>query len=260
MGARADELEILYQDGYLVAVNKPAGMLLHRSAVDRRETRFLVQCLRDQIGRRVYPVHRLDKPTAGVVVFGLEPGVARLLSQAFGAGEVTKTYLAVVRGFTEQTGRIDYPLVEQQDRMTDGRARPDKPAQPAVTDYRRLAGVELPFPVGRYASARYSLLEVFPRTGRKHQIRRHMKHVFHPLIGDTTHGDGRHNQFFREHLACRRLLLTAVALELRHPVSGERLCVTAALDAEYRMVLEALGWGYPLVKDSGADMVPGAGA
>jgi len=219
---------------------------LHRSAIDRRETRFLVQCLRDQIGRRVYPVHRLDKPTAGVVVFGLEPEAARRLNQAFTAGEVTKTYLAVVRGFTDPQGRIDYPLAEQQDPMTDRRARQDKPAQPAVSDYRRLARVELPYPVGRYPSARYSLLEVSPRTGRKHQIRRHMKHIFHPLIGDTTHGDSRHNQFFRDRFDCHRLLLAAVALHLRHPFSGEPLALTAASDADFARVLEALGWEYPL--------------
>lgn len=245
MGEGADELDILYQDAHLVAVNKPAGMLLHRSALDRRETRFLVQCLRDQIGRRVYPVHRLDKPTSGVVVFGLEPETARLLSQAFGAGEVTKTYLAVVRGFTDGHGRIDYPLVEELDRMTDQLARQDKPAQPAVTDYRCLARAELPYPVGRYPSARYSLLEVFPRSGRKHQIRRHMKHIFHPLIGDTTHGDGRHNRFFRERFGCRRLLLAAVALGLHHPFSGESLAFEASLDADFRRVLEALGWDDP---------------
>jgi tRNA pseudouridine65 synthase len=254
MGVASEQLEILYRDRYLVAVNKPAGLLVHRSAVDRHENRFLVQCLRDQIGQRVYPVHRLDKPTAGVVVLGLEPEAAHRLNQAFGAGRVAKRYLAVVRGFTETQGRIDYPLAEQRDRMTDRRARRDKPPQAAVTDYRRIASVELPYPVGPYASARYSLLAAFPRTGRKHQIRRHMKHIFHPLIGDTTHGDGRHNRFFRERFDCRRLLLAAVALELPHPFSGEPLALRAAPDADFRRVLEALGW-HSRVSDEPANRV-----
>jgi len=249
MGGVLEQLQILYQDRHLVAVNKPAGMLLHRSAIDRRANRFLIQCLRDQIGQRVYPVHRLDKPTAGVVVLGLDPEAARRLGQAFTSAQVAKTYLAVVRGFTDQQGRIDYPLAEQHDPMTDRRARRDKPPQPAITDYRRLATVELAYPVSRYPTARCSLLEVFPRTGRKHQIRRHMKHIFHPVIGDTTHGDGRHNRLFRDRLGCRRLLLAAVALELRHPFGGAPLTLQATLDEDFQRVLAALGWKYPLSGD-----------
>jgi len=235
-------MHILFQDEHLVAVNKPAGLLVHRSAIDRRETRFALQEVRDLIGQRVYPVHRLDKPTSGVLLFALGVDTARLLTAQFTRGEVIKRYLAVVRGYIHEEGVIDYPLVEERDRMTDALAASNKPAQTAVTAYRRLATVELPYPVGRYSTARYSLLQANPRTGRKHQIRRHMKHVFHPVVGDTTHGDGKHNCFFREQFGCHRLLLAATRLELTHPVNGQNLCIDAPLETDFARIIEALGW------------------
>ena len=236
------QLRILYQDPHYVAIDKPAGLLVHRSAIDRHERRFAMQLVRDQIGRRVYPVHRLDKPTSGVLVLALDGEAARRVSLQFCSGAVAKSYLAVVRGYTAKAGLIDYALQERPDRMTDARAEPDKPAQPAVTGYRRLATVEMAHPVGRYASARYSLLEVKPQTGRKHQIRRHMKHIFHPVIGDTTHGDGKHNRLFRDRLDCHRLLLAATRLELNHPQTGERLRIDAPLQADFQDVMQRLGW------------------
>lgn len=236
-------LEILYRDERLLAVYKPAGLLVHRSAIDRHETRFLLQLLRDQIGRRVYPAHRLDKPTAGIMLFALDAELAALLTAAFTDNRVRKTYLAVVRGWLEGEGRIDYALREELDPLTDRRARRDKPPQPAVTDWRCLGRVELPHAVGRYPSARYSLLELRPLSGRKHQLRRHLKHVFHPVLGDTTHGDGRHNRFFRSHLNCHRLLLAALRLELEHPLTAQPLDLRAAPDAEFRRVLGSLGLG-----------------
>ncbi len=235
-------LPILYQDQYIIAVHKPAGLLVHRSAVDRHETRFAMQLVRNQIGQHVYPVHRLDKPTSGILLFALDADTARLLTERFSHKEMQKSYLAVVRGFTAATGHIDYPLLEEPDRMTDRKAQTGKPAQAAITDYRCLDQVELPFPVGRYASCRYSLLEVTPHTGRKHQIRRHMKHIFHPVIGDTTHGDGRHNQFFRDQFDCRRLLLCATSMELTHPHTQATIRLTTTLDADFQSLLHEFGW------------------
>lgn len=235
-------LDILYRDDSLIAINKPAGLLVHRSAIDRHETRFALQLLRDQIGRRVYPVHRLDKPTSGVLLFALDAGTARRLTATFTAGEVSKRYLTVVRGYTPERATIDYPLREVPDRMTDRRARRDKEPQPAITDYRRLATVELPVRVDRYPTSRYSLIEALPRTGRKHQIRRHLKHIAHPIIGDTTYGKGQHNRLFAERFGCARLLLHAAQLSLPHPVDASALTLHAPPDAALRQLLWDLGW------------------
>ncbi|MCW8943898.1 MAG: pseudouridine synthase [Sedimenticola sp.] len=225
------ELKIIYQDEHYVAVDKPAGMLVHRTRISE-DTQFVLQRLRDQVGRRVYPVHRLDRPTSGVLVFGLDSDAARRLVGLFEQRLVTKRYLAVVRGYINEAARIDYPLQEET-----GRAH-----QQAVTEYRRLATVELPFPVGRYATARYSLVEVLPETGRMHQIRKHMKHIFHPIVGDTTHGDGKHNQLFRDEYGVYRLLLMATDLGFVHPYSGTQLSLHAQPDGELTQLFARFGW------------------
>jgi tRNA pseudouridine65 synthase len=164
------------------------------------------------------------------------------MTEAFTGGKVSKSYLAVVRGVTSEAERIDHPLKERRDKMTDQRADKDKPGQEAVTEYRRLASIELPHPVGRYSTARYSLVRAFPLTGRNHQIRRHMKHIFHPVIGDTTYGDGKQNDFFRSCFNCRRLLLHAQEIEFIHPSSGLQVRIQAPLDVAYNAILAALGW------------------
>lgn len=235
-------LNVLYCDDYLVAINKPAGLLVHRSNIDRHEKRFAVQLLRDQLGRRVFPVHRLDKPTAGILLFALDAGTAKAMMDVFVANQVAKSYVAVVRGYAEVEDVIDYPLQEQLDKMTDARAMRDKPAQDAVTHYRRLATVELPIAAGRYPTSRYSLLRLTPKTGRKHQLRRHMKHIFHPIVGDTTHGDGSHNTLFREHFDCRRLLLAATSLDFVHPVTDRLTTIKAPLDDDFARIVLELGW------------------
>ena len=231
-------LEILYQDEHLVAINKPAGLLVHRSWIDRHETQFALQMVRDQIGQRVYPFHRLDKPTSGILLFGLNPDIARLMTVAFTHHHTKKHYLAVVRGYTPPQAVIDYPLKEQLDKIADRQADQQKAAQTALTEYQRVATVELPHPVGRYPSARYSVVELTPTTGRKHQLRRHMKHIFHPIVGDTTHGDGKHNQLFRQVLDCHRLLLHAVKLNFNHPLSGKALSIEAPLDETFSRIIK----------------------
>jgi len=235
-----ETLPILYRDDWLIAIHKPAGLLVHRSALDRHETRFALQILRDQIGRTVWPLHRLDKGTSGLLLFALDREVARALSGQFERGEVAKTYLAVVRGQPPEAGEIDHPLA----RMADEHAGiSGGPPQSALTRYRRLATVELPYRVDRYPSSRYALLELKPLTGRRHQLRRHLKHIAHPIIGDATHGKGRHNRLFQELFDCRRLLLAATEMRLTHPVSGVELCLTAPLAEDFLRVVKQLGWG-----------------
>jgi tRNA pseudouridine65 synthase len=222
---------ILYRDDRYIAIHKPAGLLVHRSAISE-DKRFLLQLLRNQLGQWVYPIHRLDRPTSGIILFGLDPDAARQLVAEFELRRVVKRYIAVVRGYTEESGQIDYALLEEEGKMR----------QEAVTAFNRLATVELPIAVGRYAQSRYSLIEVYPQTGRMHQIRKHMKHIFHPIVGDTTHGDGRHNQMFRDQFNSHRLLLMAAGLRFRHPFSDEQLTLETELDPELKGLFAALGW------------------
>jgi len=235
-------LEILYQDPHIVIVNKPSGLLVHKSPIDRHETRFALQEVRDRIGQYVYPVHRLDKPTSGVLVFALNEDVAQRLSLMFREGRVSKTYLAVVRGYTPESGEIDHPLKQMLDTKAQKTKGITKEAQEAQTSYRRLATVELPFPVSRYPVARYSLVRLKPSTGRKHQLRRHMKHIFHPIVGDTKHGRGEHNKLFREKFNVHRLLLHAFELSFIHPVTGDEVSVFAPLDEVFTSLLQIFGW------------------
>lgn len=230
---------ILYRDAHLVAIDKPAGLLVHRTAIAAGAEDFVLQRVRDRLGQRVYPVHRLDRPVSGVLLLALSQEVARRLSWQFETRAVAKAYLGVVRGWPEAEGVIDHPL-------SDG---PGQPARPAVTRFRVLARAELPVAVGRYPTSRYALLAVWPESGRYHQIRRHFHHVYHPLIGDSTHGEGRHNRFFRESLGVGRLLLHAVSLCFRHPVRGADLCIRAPLDGAWSALLDRLGWGDALGAD-----------
>ncbi len=239
MSLAAKTLPILYRDDWLIAVAKPSGLLVHRSDLDRHETRFAVQMLREQTGRAVWPLHRLDKGTSGVLLFALEREAGRLTSSQFERGEVAKTYLAVVRGHPDVCGEIDHPLAREAD---DHAGIVAGPPQAALTRYRRLAITELPYQVDRYPSSRYALLELRPLTGRRHQLRRHLKHIAHPIIGDATHGQGRHNRLFRELFECRRLLLAATGMELIHPVTGRTLCLHAPLAEDFSRILLQLGW------------------
>jgi tRNA pseudouridine65 synthase len=233
-------LPILHRDDCLIAIHKPAGLLVHRSVLDRHETRFAVQLLRDQIGQNVYPVHRLDKGTSGVLLFALDREVGRMLTSQFARGDVTKRYIAVVRGHPSESGEIDHPLARMADEHAGIMANTSP--QPAYTRYRRLATVELPIRVDRYPSSRYALVELEPLTGRWHQLRRHMKHIAHPIIGDATHGKGRHNRLFQQLFGYPRLLLAATDMRLVHPVSGQALHLEATLAEDFATVIARLGW------------------
>lgn len=237
-----ETLEILYRDDCLVAVHKPSGLLVHRSELDRHETRFALQMVRDQIGHRVWAAHRLDKGTSGVLLFALDPDTASLIGRQFEAGTVGKSYLAVVRGHPPESGIIDHPLTRQRDDYEFVGNNSSCEAQPAVTRFRRLATVELPHRVDRYPTSRYALLELEPLTGRRHQIRRHLKHISHPIVGDATYGKGRHNRLFTELFGCRRLLLACTRLAFRHPHGGKAVAIEAPPAGDFSAVLAQLGW------------------
>ncbi len=233
------KLEILYQDEYLVAINKPSGLLVHKSMIDRHEIYFAMKILRDQIAQWVYPIHRLDKPTSGVLLFALDKYTAKLMSEQFREHTTKKTYLCVVRGYTDESGLINHALKEKLDKIADKDVKAEKEPQEAVTEYETLSSVELDAAVGRYDKTRYSLVKVLPQTGRKHQIRRHMKHISHHILGDTKYGRGEHNKFIREHYNCHRLLLHALSLEFTHPYTKERLVINADLDEIFSFIIES---------------------
>ena len=237
-----EQLLILYRDEHIVVIDKPAGLLVHRSEIDRHETRFAIQILRNQIGQRVWPAHRLDRGTSGVLLFALSIEMAGILGRQFEAGTIDKRYLAVVRGVPPECGEIDHPLTRQRDSYEFKGEHSSDEAQAALTRYRRLASIELPFAVDRYPSSRYALLELEPVTGRRHQLRRHMKHIAHPIIGDATHGKGRHNRFFTEQFGSNRLLLACTALSFDHPVTAQRVNVKAPVSGEFAATLAQLGW------------------
>ncbi|WP_319240288.1 tRNA pseudouridine(65) synthase TruC [uncultured Propionivibrio sp.] len=246
----SETLPVLYRDAALIAVHKPSGLLVHRSMLDRHETRFALQIVRDQIGQRVYPTHRLDRGTSGVLLFALDPATAATVGSAFETQRIDKTYLAVVRGHPPETGCIDHALTRQYDDYEFRADTPDTPPQEAITHYRRLGVVELPVAVDRYPTSRYALLELKPETGRRHQIRRHLKHIAHPIIGDATYGKGRHNRFFAERFDCRRLLLACTEMRLQHPQTGARLTLSAPLADDFAGLVDALGWTLTAERDT----------
>jgi tRNA pseudouridine65 synthase len=224
-------LEILYRDDAFVVVNKPSGLVVHRSRWAADRDNCLVR-LRDQLGQHVHPVHRLDRGTSGALVFALSREHARRLFDAFAAREIEKEYVAIVRGFAPDAGTIDHPLSVEH----------AGPAAEARTCFRRVALVELPLPVGRYPTARFSFVVAEPLTGRTHQLRRHFAHISHPILGDVNHGDGRQNRFFRERFELNRLALHASRIRFEHPLTRERIEAVAPLPAAFAEVVRALGW------------------
>jgi tRNA pseudouridine65 synthase len=238
-GDTRERLPILHADEHLVVVNKPSGLLVHRSPIDRHERRFAVQMLRDQLGRRVYPVHRLDKGTSGALVFALDRETAATLAADFANQRIGKTYLAVVRGWPAESGEIDHPLEAVPDAYSPTAERGPKPAR---TRFRRLGTIELPHHVDRYPTSRYALVELEPDTGRRHQLRRHLAHASHPIVGDSTYGKGRHNRLFAELFGVQRLLLACIRLEFAHPASGQRIDVAADPGPEFDRLASEFGW------------------
>ncbi|MCU8016402.1 tRNA pseudouridine(65) synthase TruC [Shewanella sp. SM72] len=239
---QAPEIEILYEDEHLVAIHKPAGLLVHRSYLARRERFFAMQLTRDLVGCHVFPVHRLDRPTSGVLLFAKSSEVANALCEQFASHTIEKQYLALVRGNMHESGILDYALKVELDELGDKNADPNKAAQEAVTAYEPLLNTEIPYQSGRYPTSRFALVRLSPKTGRKHQLRRHMAHLRHPIVGDTTHGDGKQNAFFREHFSINRLWLIAKKLTFTHPITQTRLSIETELESEWETVFAELGW------------------
>jgi len=232
-------LDFLHVDDDLLAVNKPAALAVHRSRLVGADDDYLMDRLRLQVEGPLHAVHRLDRATSGVLLVARTAVAAAELGRQLMARSVTKTYLAVVRGWPAEQGEIDYPLSGSS---LQGEAKP------ALTRWRRLATIEVPIAQGRYDQQRYALLEISPETGRYRQIRRHFHHVSHHLLGDTSHGRGDHNRLIRQHYGVHRLMLHAWRIEVRHPSTGEPLRLEAPLDAAWQRLLGAFGWDAALTR------------
>lgn len=236
-------LHVLHIDERLLAVNKPPGLAVHRSRLVGADEDYLMDRLRLQVDGPLHLAHRLDRATSGVLLVARSQETAAELGRQLMARTVGKSYLAVVRGWPAEQGAIGYSL--------SGSSLRGEP-KPALTRWRRLATVEVPIAMGRYPQQRYALLEVSPETGRYREIRRHFHHVSHHIVGDTSHGRGDHNRLIRQHFGVHRLMLHAWRIELTHPSTGAPLRIEAPLDAEWRKLMLAFGWGVALPQDGHA--------
>lgn len=234
-----ERLPILFQDNFLIAINKPNGLQVHRSKISEEKEHFALQQLRDQLNQRVDLVHRLDRPTSGVLLFALQKEALQHLRKQFENHEVQKGYWAVVRGYTDLAGSIDEPLKRME---THKKSKVEKPPQSALTHYKRLKTIEVPIPVSRYNTARYSLVEVQPETGRMRQIRRHFAHLRHYIIGDNKHGERHHNRMFREKLNYDFMFLHSTHLSFTHPVSQEKITIQS-YPMHWQPLFDYFGWG-----------------
>lgn len=222
-------LDILYRDLEIIAINKPHGLLVHRSSIAADTSEFALQLLRDQIGQAVYPAHRLDRKTAGALLFSLTKEMDPQLQNLFATRQTNKTYWAIVRGYTEDTFSVDYPLKKENGTL-----------QEALTHFRTLHRAELPIPQGKHPTSRYSLVEALPITGRMHQIRRHLAHIFHPIIADRPHGCNKQNKFWKETFKMDSMMLHAKELSFVHPSNQAMVTIQAPLQPEFERVLHLL--------------------
>lgn len=229
-------LDIVYRDEVMVAINKPHGLLVHRSPIARDAEEYALQLLRDQIGQAVYPAHRLDRKTGGVLLFALQKETDQQLQSLFMQRLVKKSYLCILRGHTEPEGNIDYPLKKDNGVV-----------QEAKTSYRTLGHAELPVSSGKFPTSRYSVVEAVPETGRMHQLRRHFAHIFHPIIGDRPHGCNKQNKFWKEHYQMDTMLLHASQLSFVHPVTQRAITIKAPLQEGFLRALDILNLPSPLL-------------
>ena len=222
-------LEVVFKSDHLIAVNKPAGLLVHPSPIARDAQTSALQMLRDQIGQYVYPVHRLDRKTSGVLLFALDKETQSKINIAFQNGKLEKTYHAIVRGHIDDSGTIDYELTNENNKT-----------QSAITHFKCIQKTEIDLPFGKHLTSRYSLVRLTPKTGRQHQLRKHLAHILHPIIGDRPHGCNKQNKLFKEKFDLMEMMLHASLLEFEDPVSKQRIFIQAKRSHEFERIRKAL--------------------
>ena len=219
-------LQILYRDEHLIAINKPSGLLVHKSFYSGEADTYAIQELKKQIGQKVYPVHRLDRKTSGVLLFTLDKEMLKTMSDVFAARAVEKKYIAILRGWAKEEETIDYDLINE-----------NEVKQNAVTRYRRLQTSEIDLPFLKHQTSRYCLVEATPETGRFHQLRKHFKHILHPILGCRKHGCNKQNKLWLQTFGINKMTLHAHQLIFNHPNSGEKIIINAAIDDEFKKVV-----------------------
>ncbi|MGK0444668.1 MAG: tRNA pseudouridine65 synthase [Bermanella sp.] len=228
-------IPILYQDEHLIAVNKPSGLLVHKSWVAKEAKEFALQTVRDMVGKHVFPVHRLDRPTSGVLLFAFSGELAQQVQSQW--HDAQKMYLAVVRGWLKEPIKVDHPLKGMADYGQDSETE-----QEAQTLFTPLAQIEVDAPIDKYPQSRFGLVQAQPLQGRTHQIRRHLKHLSHPIIGDARYGKGKYNRYVGEHFECPRLLLHAAQLTFTHPILQQSITVKAPIEGQMAQLFERFNW------------------
>src|SRR5690554_1795693 len=223
------ELEIVYEDEYIIAINKPAGLLVHRTKLARDAKEFALQLLRDQVWYQVTPIHRLDRKTSGILLFAKQQEFVHPFQLAMQAEDTQKRYIAIVRGFFPEEIIVDHPLINESGKE-----------QEAVTHFRLLKQTEVPLAFGKFDTSRYSLIEAFPKTGRMHQIRKHLNHLRHPIIGDRPHGCNKQNALFLKEYGLKKMLLHAESIHFSHPFTDKIIEVKAALPAHFNQTISDL--------------------
>jgi tRNA pseudouridine65 synthase len=225
-------LQILYADEEIVAVNKPHGIAVHPSKMYKYDKEFVLQNLRNQLNQKVYPAHRLDKKTSGVLLFALTEDMNRKLQSDFAENRMHKTYHALVRGHLPAEGTIDYSLTNNEGKL-----------QEAITHYRLLKHFEIAVPMGKHPTSRYSLIELKPATGRYHQLRKHMAHIFHPIIGDRPHGCNKQNKLWKEKFNHDTMMLHACTLQFTHPTTQTSILIEAPYSLQFEQGLTIVNQG-----------------
>ncbi|WP_339885635.1 pseudouridine synthase [Polaribacter vadi] len=232
-------LEIIFEDDYIICINKPNNVLVHHAFLSRNvgDEDSLLQLIEKEIGIKVYPIHRLDRKTSGLILLAKEKEHVSKFQELFTTKQIQKTYFGVVRGFSPETKTIDSPV----------KGRDANVHKEALTYLRTLANITLDIPVKPYDSSRYSLVEFLPQTGRMHQLRVHSNKISHPLIGDAKYGDKNHDTMFAENFGWKNLFLHAGKLEFIHPFSSEKMILKGTFPKDWIEMFEEFKWKNPLL-------------
>jgi tRNA pseudouridine65 synthase len=233
------KLEIIFEDKYIICVNKPNNVLVHHAFLSRNvgDEDSLLQLIDKELNLKVYPIHRLDRKTSGMILMAKEKEFVSKFQELFIAKEIQKTYFGVVRGFSPESKIIDSPV----------KGRDANVHKEALTHLKTLENIILDIPVKPYDSSRYSLVELLPKTGRMHQLRVHSNKISHPLIGDTKYGDKNHDVMFEDNFGWKNLFLHAGQLKFTHPFSLEKLVLKATFPKDWISLFDEFKWKNPLL-------------